>query len=85
VPTYEYECLECGHCFERFQKITEEPVKVCPVCGGTVRRLLGTGAGVIYKGSGFTTSWNSKSELHCSKERPCCGREVPCDKPPCAQ
>jgi len=85
VPTYEYECLDCGHRFERFQKITEEPVKVCPVCGGAVRRLLGSGAGVIYKGSGFTTSWNSESGTRCGIESPCCGREVPCDKPPCEQ
>ena len=53
MPTYEYECLKCGHHFERFQTMTAAPAKRCPKCRGAVRRLLGTGAGIIFKGSGF--------------------------------
>ncbi len=54
MPTYEYECDACGHKFEQFQSITAAPVKVCPICRKKkVRRLIGTGAGVIFKGSGF--------------------------------
>ncbi len=53
MPTYEYECRKCGHAFERFQRISEKPVKQCPKCRGGVRRLLGTGAGLLFKGSGF--------------------------------
>ncbi len=53
MPTYEYECTECGHCFEVFQSITAEPVKKCPKCNGYVRKLIGTGVGIIFKGSGF--------------------------------
>lgn len=53
MPTYEYECRKCGHTFERFQRISEEPVKRCPKCRGVVRRVLGGGAGLIFKGSGF--------------------------------
>jgi putative FmdB family regulatory protein len=53
MPTYEYECESCGHFFEEFQKMTDEPVKECPVCGGKVRRVISGGSGVIYKGSGF--------------------------------
>ena len=53
MPTYEYECEGCGHRFERFQAITDEPLRKCPACGGKVRRLIGAGAGVIFKGSGF--------------------------------
>jgi len=54
MPTYDYRCEECGHAFERFQSITERPVRKCPVCGKrAVRRLIGNGAGVIFKGSGF--------------------------------
>lgn len=53
MPTYEYECQKCGHRFEKFQGIKEEPVKRCPECRGKVKRLLGTGAGIIFKGSGF--------------------------------
>ncbi|NMB81215.1 MAG: zinc ribbon domain-containing protein [Ignavibacteria bacterium] len=53
MPTYEYKCLECGHLFEIFQRITEEPVTECPKCKGNVKRLIGMGAGPIFKGSGF--------------------------------
>jgi putative FmdB family regulatory protein len=53
MPTYEYECQRCGHRFELFQSITEKPRQRCPECRGKVKRLLGTGAGIIFKGSGF--------------------------------
>ncbi len=53
MPTYEYECRKCGHHFERFQSISAPPVKRCPECKGAVKRLLGTGAGLLFKGSGF--------------------------------
>jgi putative FmdB family regulatory protein len=53
MPTYEYECQRCDHRFEVFQSIKDAPKKTCPECGGKVRRLLGTGAGLIFKGSGF--------------------------------
>ncbi|NCD34374.1 MAG: zinc ribbon domain-containing protein [Spartobacteria bacterium] len=53
MPTYDYKCKECGHLFEVFQNITADPVNTCPECGGAVKRLLGTGAGIIFKGSGF--------------------------------
>ena len=54
MPTYEYECDACGHKFEKFHSITAAPIKKCPVCGKSkVRRLIGTGAGLIFKGSGF--------------------------------
>ena len=53
MPTYEYECLKCKHKFEKFQNMTEEPLKVCPKCGGKLHRLIGRGAGIIFKGKGF--------------------------------
>ena len=53
MPTYDYECKSCGHTFEKFQSITARPLRKCPRCGAPVRRLIGTGAGVIFKGSGF--------------------------------
>ncbi len=52
MPTYEYECRKCGR-FEHFQRITDEKLKRCPSCKGTVKRLLGAGAGIIFKGTGF--------------------------------
>lgn len=54
MPTYEYKCEACGHKFERFQSITAEPIKQCPECKkNKAKRLIGTGAGLIFKGSGF--------------------------------
>jgi len=53
MPTYEYECKSCGHSFEVFQSMSEEPLKTCVKCGKEVRRLIFGGAGVIFKGSGF--------------------------------
>ena len=54
MPTYEYECTACGATFERFQSITEKPIRKCPECGRKkARRLLGAGAGIIFRGSGF--------------------------------
>jgi len=53
MPTYEYECKSCGHTFEVFQSMSDEPLKICDKCGKEVRRLIFGGAGVIFKGSGF--------------------------------
>jgi putative FmdB family regulatory protein len=62
VPTYEYECRQCGHRFETFQSMKDEPLKKCPKCGGELRRLIGTGAGILFKGSGFyQTDYRSES------------------------
>ena len=55
MPTYEYECEKCGHRFEVFQRMSDPKLEDCPEdsCDGHVRRLIGTGAGIIFKGSGF--------------------------------
>jgi putative FmdB family regulatory protein len=55
MPTYEYECQKCGHLFEEFQSITAEPLKNCPQkgCRGRVKRLISSGGGLLFKGSGF--------------------------------
>ena len=54
MPTYEYKCAACGQKYEMFQSMTEPPKKRCPKCGkNTAERLIGTGAGVLFKGSGF--------------------------------
>lgn len=70
MPTYEYECNRCGHRFEVFQSMSDPPRKRCPRCRGAVRRLLGTGAGMIFKGSGFyATDYRSESyKTHKKKE-----------------
>jgi putative FmdB family regulatory protein len=62
MPTYDYECEKCGHRYELFQSMKDEPKKRCPKCKGKVRRLIGTGAGMIFKGSGFyVTDYRSDS------------------------
>jgi len=63
MPTYDYQCDGCGHRFEEFQYFSEEPLKVCPKCQAeTLRRLFGTGAAVLFKGSGFyETDYRSDS------------------------
>ena len=62
MPTYEYECKNCSKRFDKFQKITEEPLQECPYCSGEVYRVIGAGAGFIFKGSGFyTTDYRSDS------------------------
>ena len=54
MPTYDYKCEACGHEFEQFQSITAASLKKCPKCGKSkLKRLIGTGAGLIFKGSGF--------------------------------
>ncbi len=54
MPTYEYECLACEATFERFQSISEAPVRTCPACGKRrARRKIGGGAALLFKGSGF--------------------------------
>src|SRR5437868_1991013 len=52
MPTYEYHCKSCNHRFETVQKMTDEPLTICPECGGYIRRVLYP-AGIVFKGSGF--------------------------------
>jgi putative FmdB family regulatory protein len=61
MPTYEYECRKCGHTFDALQSMKDPPLSSCPKCRGKVRRLIGGGLGVIFKGSGFYTTDNKKS------------------------
>jgi len=63
MPTYDYECTACGHQYEQFQSITASPLRKCPACGARkLRRLIGTGGGIIFKGSGFyQTDYRSDS------------------------
>jgi len=53
MPTYEYACGKCGHRFEKLQSITDKPLRRCPKCRGSVRRVIHGGAGLVFKGSGF--------------------------------
>ena len=82
MPTYEYQCTACDHLFELFQSIKARAVRKCPECGKLkVKRLIGIGAGVIFKGSGFyQTDYRSESyRKGAEKDKPSKGAEK--DKP----
>lgn len=67
MPTYEYRCAK-GHEFERFQRMSDEPLEVCPDCGAEAQRLLSAGAGFLFKGSGFyITDYRSESYRESAK------------------
>lgn len=69
MPTYEYECPECGHRFERFQSMSAPPLRSCPRCGGKIKRLISGGAGIIFKGPGFyATDYRSSSYRESEKK-----------------
>lgn len=80
MPTYEYRCSNCGHCFERFQRMSDAPLSACPECGGAVERLISAGGGILFKGSGFYATDYNRTQPSCGREAPCCGRETPCDR-----
>ncbi len=62
MPTYDYKCDSCGHQFEAFQGIKDEPLLECPNCLAKPRRLIGKGAGIIFKGAGFyATDYRNKT------------------------
>jgi putative FmdB family regulatory protein len=69
MPTYRYECDRCGAVHEEFQSISDPPRAKCPECGGKLTRLIGSGGGVILKGSGFyTTDYRSESYHSAAKK-----------------
>ena len=79
MPTYEYKCKDCGHTFEYFQPMSADPLTKCPECGGNLKRIIGTGAGAIFKGSGFyQTDYKNNSNKNISatkSEKPIPGTE----------
>ena len=69
MPNYDYECDACGHEWEMFQRMVEDPIKQCPECKKKkARRLFGTGAAIMFKGSGFyETDYRSDSYKKAAK------------------
>lgn len=68
MPTYQYTCADCGHEFEEFQSMTEDPLDKCPKCGGAAQRRISGGAGLLFKGSGFyTTDYRTDSYKSAAK------------------
>jgi len=81
MPTYEYQCTACGHAFEKFQSIKSAPIKKCPNCGKSkVKRLIGMGAGLLFKGSGFyITDYRSDKYKESAK------KDIAASRPPAAE
>lgn len=72
MPTYEYACPKCDHAFELFQSMRDEPLKQCPKCRKTgLKRLVGHGAGLIFKGTGFyITDYKNKPQKKEGADQP---------------
>ncbi len=79
MPTYEYECEKCGHKFDLFQSMKDEPINDCPKCKGHVVRLMGAGGGIIFKGSGFyENDYKRKKSGGSDHKTPPCGKSDGC-------
>lgn len=83
MPTYEYECKKCGHHFEKSQNMVDKPISICPKCKKkSLRRLIGAGSGIIFKGSGFYATDYKKAADKTSDKKPCPqareGKDSPC-------
>jgi putative FmdB family regulatory protein len=68
VPTYEYACAECGERLEAVQKFSDDPLTVCPACGGRLRKLFSP-VGIVFKGSGFYRTDSRVSAANGSKDK----------------
>lgn len=82
MPTYDYECKACGHTFEAFQSIKAKAIKNCPECGRRAKRLIGAGAGIIFRGSGFyATDYRGKEYQEKARAEQCneCPSASACD------
>lgn len=79
MPTYEYACQKCGHQFEQFQSMKDKPLARCPKCGrSSLKRLVGGGAGLIFKGSGFyITDYAKKGRGKAEGAKPAAGESKP--------
>ena len=75
MPAYDYQCNACGIRFEKRQKMSDPELEFCPACGGTVKRLIGGGAGIISKGS---ANHFSETASGCGSGAPCCGQASGC-------
>lgn len=90
MPTYDYVCRACGHQAEVTQKMRDDPLRRCPKCRKSrYERLIGGGAAVLFKGSGFYgTDYRSESwKQDAAKDvpaPPCGGNPAKCDKPDCS-
>lgn len=90
MPTYEYQCQKCRKHSEVRQEITAKPLTKCATCGGRLKRMMGSGGGLLFKGSGFyITDYRSANYKagekadKSSKSSSCSGSPSSCEKPGC--
>ena len=77
MPTYDYVCADCNYKFERFHSMSDEPIRICPKCGGRVHRLISGGTGLIFKGSGYyITDYKNKSNSPKILDKPIKSKEI---------
>ncbi len=85
MPTYEYFCPKCGHEMEAFQSMKDDPLKKCPACGKpSLKRKVGGGAGLIFKGTGFYITDYKKTSAPSTTEKPAAKTEAKTEKKPAA-
>jgi len=86
MPTYEYECSVCSHGFEVLQSMLDKKLRKCPACGKmTLKRLIGTGGGIVFKGSGFYETDYKRKKPAAEKDSPSSASSKPCCQGgPCA-
>ena len=81
MPTYNYECSKCERVTEVFQNINDKPLTKCPHCKGKLYRLIGSGSGLIFKGSGFYSTDYKKGSVSTSAKKSethtCCEKKCP--------
>jgi putative FmdB family regulatory protein len=69
MPTYDYKCEECGNTFEYFQSMSDDVLSICKQCNGELKRLIGGGLGIIFKGSGFYVTDNKNENGNTSVKK----------------
>lgn len=73
MPNYDYKCTHCGYQFEAFQQMSDRHLTKCPKCHKKVKRLISSGSGIIFKGSGFyATDYRKKTEGSCPGPKDAC-------------
>jgi putative FmdB family regulatory protein len=69
MPTYDYKCEKCERTFEYFQSMSDKPLSICQECNGSLKRLIGGGLGIIFKGSGFYVTDNKGKNSNTSSSQ----------------
>lgn len=80
MPTYEYQCQNCGNHVEAFQSMGDAPLLKCPDCGGKLQRMISGGSGFLLKGSGFHQNDYKKHDSCCSHGESCDNPKRCCEK-----